>query len=320
VKMRVLSFAAKCVVGDEDEDNNNASCVVDIPATVALALRLQNAGASVLCIHGRTCSQRDHQGAANWEAIRAVKRAVRVPVIANGSMQNRKETEECLQYTKADAVMCGTGLLRVPSMFVNYSSGSATTTSSASTTSTSSTSSSGDTTAIVINSRSRSSTSIRINIRSAEAAIRDSRRYVTIAQSLWHSTPGLLAVSGSNTSKVIRDHLLAILQRYIMDIHIDLWSLLGSNGIRQPEQFLAFIDAVSVRLGLEEGRGGGGAEAGPEVIAEVPTGVPVPPLRPPLRQVVRLYSLKEIKLGLFETVPVPIPVPVPVSTVCSAKF
>ena len=89
----------------------------DISHTIAMALRLQEAGASALCLHGRFNHQREHQGPADWVAIRELKHALRIPVIANGSIQSGQDALDCLAYTGADAVMSSTGLLRNPDLF-----------------------------------------------------------------------------------------------------------------------------------------------------------------------------------------------------------
>jgi len=85
--------------------------------TLELAWRLQAAGASALAVHGRLIHQRDHQGPASWLALREIKYALRIPVIANGSMHSAADAEACLALTGCDAVMSATGLLRCPSMF-----------------------------------------------------------------------------------------------------------------------------------------------------------------------------------------------------------
>lgn len=86
-------------------------------ATVRMALKLQQAGASVLTLHGRRRWQREHEGPADWSVIREVKAALRIPVIANGSVQCLSDAHACMAYTGVDAVMSGTGLLRHPNLF-----------------------------------------------------------------------------------------------------------------------------------------------------------------------------------------------------------
>jgi tRNA-dihydrouridine synthase B len=80
---------------------------------VGFALRLQNAGARALTLHGRTREQ-GFQGQADWGAIATVKRALAVPVIANGDVRSPEDALRCLAQTGADGVMVGRGSLGAP--------------------------------------------------------------------------------------------------------------------------------------------------------------------------------------------------------------
>jgi len=73
--------------------------------SIKLYLKLIDAGASMLCIHGRHRFQKGRlTGAADWNAIRQVVNACgdRVPIIANGSCASLDDLEECLRFTGAD--------------------------------------------------------------------------------------------------------------------------------------------------------------------------------------------------------------------------
>jgi tRNA-dihydrouridine synthase 1 len=71
-----------------------------IERTVSFAKMLQDAGASLLTVHGRTRSCTHHEGDCNWAAIRAVKDAVDIPVIANGGMiRGRADVDRCMAET-----------------------------------------------------------------------------------------------------------------------------------------------------------------------------------------------------------------------------
>ena len=76
-------------------------------------LRLQDAGASMLTIHGRTREQ-GFSGKANWDIIRKLKEKLEIPIIANGDICNSKDAIKCLNATNADGVMIGRGVLGAP--------------------------------------------------------------------------------------------------------------------------------------------------------------------------------------------------------------
>jgi nifR3 family TIM-barrel protein len=74
---------------------------------------LEAAGAQLLTLHGRTREQ-GFQGRADWSAIAAVKRALRIPVIANGDVNSVEDALGCLAITGADGVMVGRGSMGAP--------------------------------------------------------------------------------------------------------------------------------------------------------------------------------------------------------------
>ncbi|WP_431299842.1 tRNA dihydrouridine synthase DusB [Tabrizicola sp. BL-A-41-H6] len=78
-----------------------------------LAKRAESAGVQMITIHGRTRCQ-FYKGAANWQAIRAVKEAVSIPVIANGDIIDTPTAREALRLSNADGVMIGRGAQGAP--------------------------------------------------------------------------------------------------------------------------------------------------------------------------------------------------------------
>jgi len=76
-------------------------------------LRLQDAGANMFTIHGRTREQ-GFNGKADWNFIRELKEELEIPVIANGDIYNVNDGIECLKITKADGIMIGRGVLGAP--------------------------------------------------------------------------------------------------------------------------------------------------------------------------------------------------------------
>jgi len=73
-----------------------------------LARRAQAAGVQMITVHGRTRCQ-FYKGEADWDAVRAVKDAVDVPVVVNGDITSFEKAVTALEMSGADAVMVGRG-------------------------------------------------------------------------------------------------------------------------------------------------------------------------------------------------------------------
>ncbi|MBD2680371.1 MULTISPECIES: tRNA dihydrouridine synthase DusB [Nostoc] len=100
---------------------------VDVPVTVKtrigwndkeitildFAKRMEDAGAKMITVHGRTRAQ-GYNGNARWEWITRVKEILSIPVIANGDIFSIEAAVKCLEETGADGVMCSRGTLGYP--------------------------------------------------------------------------------------------------------------------------------------------------------------------------------------------------------------
>ncbi|UWD35093.1 tRNA dihydrouridine synthase DusB [Mycoplasma cottewii] len=95
-----------------DKDSVNA---------VEVAKLIEKAGASAIAVHGRTRSD-FYSGHADWEKIKEVKDAVKIPVIGNGDVVDGPSAKKMLDLTGCDAVMISRACQGNPWIFeqINY--------------------------------------------------------------------------------------------------------------------------------------------------------------------------------------------------------
>lgn len=103
---------------------------VDVPVTLKIrtgwdlqnrnAVRIakiaENAGIAALAVHGRTRACK-FNGEAEYDTIAAVKREVRIPVIANGDIDSPEKAKYVLERTGADGIMIGRAVCGNPWLF-----------------------------------------------------------------------------------------------------------------------------------------------------------------------------------------------------------
>ncbi|TVP62866.1 MAG: tRNA dihydrouridine synthase DusB [Nodularia sp. (in: Bacteria)] len=87
--------------------NDNEITILDF------AKRMEDAGAQMITVHGRTRAQ-GYNGNARWEWITRVKEVLSIPVIGNGDIFSVEAAVRCLEETGADGVMCSRGTLGYP--------------------------------------------------------------------------------------------------------------------------------------------------------------------------------------------------------------
>lgn len=83
---------------------------------VEIAKACEEAGADFIVVHGRTRADA-YKGKVDYDAIKAIKAALSIPVIANGDITDKDKAQKVLAYTQADGLMIGRGAIGNPWIF-----------------------------------------------------------------------------------------------------------------------------------------------------------------------------------------------------------
>lgn len=83
---------------------------------VEIARIVESAGAAAVAVHGRTREQY-YSGKADWDIIRQVKEAVKIPVIGNGDVTSPEAARQLMETTGCDGIMIGRGAQGNPWIF-----------------------------------------------------------------------------------------------------------------------------------------------------------------------------------------------------------
>lgn len=82
----------------------------------------ERAGAAAIALHGRTLVQH-YSGAADWDAIAALKESVSIPVLGNGDIFESDDALAMLEQTGADGIVVGRGCQGRPWLFADLTAG-----------------------------------------------------------------------------------------------------------------------------------------------------------------------------------------------------
>jgi len=89
---------------------------------VNIAKMVEDSGADFLAVHGRTRTGK-FKAAVDYDAIKEIKEAINIPVIANGDIDSYEKAKWVMEHTGADGVMIGRGAVGAPWIFHQLRSG-----------------------------------------------------------------------------------------------------------------------------------------------------------------------------------------------------
>jgi len=106
VKSTSIPVTAKIRIGWDDNSLNYMEVVQ----------ALESAGVTFITVHGRTRAQQ-YSGLADWDVIKEICAASKVPVIGNGDIDSYEKAYEMMEYSGCKAIMIGRGTFGNPWIF-----------------------------------------------------------------------------------------------------------------------------------------------------------------------------------------------------------
>ena len=117
---RLIGDIVKAVVS---EVNVPVTCKIrsgfdefNLENVIEIAKIIEQSGASAICVHPRT-RKMYYSGRADWNVIKAVKSAVKIPVIGNGDIFKAEDAVSMINETNCDGVMVARGAQGNPFIF-----------------------------------------------------------------------------------------------------------------------------------------------------------------------------------------------------------
>lgn len=106
IKISPIPVTAKIRLGWDEASKNY----------IEIARMLEGEGVALIAVHGRTGKQA-YTGMSDWEAIAEIKKAVKIPIIANGDVKSVQDIDRIKTVTGCDGIMIGRGSIGNPWIF-----------------------------------------------------------------------------------------------------------------------------------------------------------------------------------------------------------
>jgi len=93
----------------------------DTPGHLEIARAVEESGADMIAVHARL-AKNFHGGDADWDALREMKQALKIPIIGNGGIDAPADAQRMIEATGVDGVMIGRAAIGNPWIFEQINS------------------------------------------------------------------------------------------------------------------------------------------------------------------------------------------------------